>query len=113
MGTIKKPAKRRAFVVGEEKFYDIAEYRRWLNLLDREAASEVENLQRQIEYPVQINGKIICRCYVPFKYYDRINKKVIIELLEGDNHKFELIKRMLLEAVWDVEVKVIKLGVDK
>lgn len=73
-----------------------------LKLLER--AGEIENLELQPKYSVDINGKHICNYFADFRYFDKHYKKTITEDAKGMKTDVYKIKKKLVEAIYSIKI---------
>ena len=69
-------------------------------------AGEISDLETQVPYRCDVNGKVICRYYADFRY--KVNERVIVEDTKGVlTHVFNL-KKKLVEALYpDVSIEIV------
>ena len=69
-------------------------------------AGEISDLETQVPYRCDVNGKLICRYYADFRY--KVNERVIVEDTKGVlTHVFNL-KKKLVEALYpDVSIEIV------
>ena len=60
-------------VAGGIKFDSKHEARCWADLKLREKAGEIRNLQRQVSFPIQVNGQPVHRVVLDFWYFEKIS----------------------------------------
>jgi len=108
---IKQKEKRRkygnkeGYVRGEilDSKHEAAVYR---DLLIREAAKEISNLRRQVEFACVVNGKFICSWLSDFTYTEN-GKQVVVDAKSEATRKIAVyrIKKKLVEAIYQVEIE--------
>ena len=73
-----------------------------LKLLER--AGEIENLELQPKYSVDINRKHICNYFADFRYFDKRNGVTITEDAKGMKTDVYKIKKKLVEAIYSITI---------
>lgn len=58
-------------------FDSAKEARRWSELRLLERAGQINALQRQVAYPLIVNGKKICTYVCDFEYMDRLGNQIV------------------------------------
>lgn len=87
--------------VGGVRFDSKKEARRWLELLELQAAGRIVGLRRQVRIPLRVNGVVVCR-YVADAVYVEAGRRVIEDVkspITRMNPVYRL-KRKLLAAVY-------------
>lgn len=95
-----------------EIFDSKKEYKRWCELKLLERAGKISDLKRQVKYvliPSQkgSDGKIVereCSYIADFVYFDREQKKAIVEDTKGMRTKEYIIKRKLMLYVHGISI---------
>ena len=95
-----------------EVFDSKKEYKRWCELKLLERAGKISDLKRQVKYvliPSQkgSDGKIVereCSYIADFVYFDREQKKAIVEDTKGMRTKEYIIKRKLMLYVHGISI---------
>lgn len=105
------------------EFDSIREYRRYLTLKSREAAGDIESLERQVKYvliPTQRGpdtigkrggikkGKVIereCTYIADFRYYDNKRGCIVVEDCKGFRTKDYKIKKKLMLYMHGIRVE--------
>lgn len=80
------------------------EANRYVELKLLERAGEIENLELQPKYSVDINGKHICNYFADFRYFDSYNKSIVIEDAKGMRTDVYKIKKKLVEAIYSITI---------
>lgn len=90
-------------VVDGIKFDSKKEAARWGILQLRERAGEIEHLELQPTYPIEVNGVHICKYIADFRYREK--RKLVVEDCKGMKTRIYSIKRKLMKAVYGIEIK--------
>lgn len=103
----KKPKYRNTRCEHEGVIFDsIKERTRWLQLLLLAKDGQITYLERQVAFPIIINGILICKYYADAVYYE--NGQRIVEdtksIITKKNPVYRLKKKML-KAVLGIEVR--------
>lgn len=53
------------------KFHSQKEALRWLVLKDMVAHGDIMDLQRQVTFPLRVNGSLVCKLVIDFTYSER------------------------------------------
>ena len=85
------------------RFDSAREARRWCELQALERAGEIRDLRRQVEYPVEVNGRRICYYVADFVY--RTPKGVTVEDAKGHPTPVYRLKKKLVEALYGFEIR--------
>lgn len=82
------------------------ELSRWLFLLDCEKRGQIEDLRRQVTYPLEVNGEKVCDYVADFVY----SKKgfVFVEDFKGMITDVFRLKAKLFRAVYGYDIRVVK-----
>lgn len=75
---------------------------RWMDLRLEEQAGEIKNLQRQVVYPIEINGFKVCE-YIADFVYER-GEELVVEDSKGYRTEMFRLKSKLMRAVHGIEV---------
>lgn len=75
---------------------------RWMDLRVEERAGEIKNLQRQVAYPITVNGFKVCDYFADF-VYERAGA-IVVEDSKGYRTEVFKLKTKLMFAVHGVEV---------
>ncbi len=78
------------------------EANRYVELKLAERAGEIENLELQPKYSVDINGKHICNYFADFRYFDKRDRKIVIEDVKGVKTDVYKLKKRLVEALYGI-----------
>lgn len=73
-----------------------------LKLLER--AGEITCLELQKDFPIEINGKKICKYLCDFHYLDRATNKWVVEDVKGYKTPVYNLKKKLVEAYWKIKI---------
>ena len=65
------------------KFDSKAEYARWLELKAMEKAGEVQELRRQVPYPLEVDGKLVGKYVADFVYCTNKGFQMVVEDVKG------------------------------
>lgn len=85
-------------------FASKAEARRYVELKMLEEAGEIQSLQLQPKFPLEVNGHKICTYIADFQYGQ--NGKVIVEDVKGVLTPVFRLKRKLLKALWGIDIRI-------
>jgi hypothetical protein len=102
----KKPRKYRnePIVVDGSKFDSKKEARRYVVLKQRERLGEIEDLELQPRYPIEVAGVHICNYIADFSYLDRQTGERVTEDVKGVRTAVYRLKKKLVSAVYGVEI---------
>lgn len=93
------------------KFDSKWEAERYGQLASMSLAGVVKDLQRQVSYNIEINGHKICRYIADFVYIlvheDGLKEKIVEDAKGVQTSDFKL-KKKLMKAVFDIEIKISK-----
>lgn len=96
-------------VVDGIRFASKAEARRYGELKLLERAGKIARLQCQPQFPIKINGALICTYVGDFAYYRISNDINVVEDVKGVETPVFRIKRKLVEAMFpNIVIDVIK-----
>lgn len=90
------------------KFDSIGEMQRYLVLREKLSHGDIEELELQPVYHIEINGINICKVILDFRYYDVDSMRTIIEDFKGMDTAISRLKRKMVEAAHNIKVEVIK-----
>ena len=115
-------------VVDGQKFDSKAEARRYGELKALEKAGEIWDVERQVSYPLEVNGVLVATYVADFRYVDATARELVVEDVKGYMRRkskakkprgdgtvlssaphvqvFE-IKRKLVKALYGIEVKIV------
>lgn len=79
-------------------FHSKAEADRWSELCLLEKAGVVRNLERQVKFPLKVNGQLIATYYADFVYFE--GERSITEDKKGHRTREYIMKRKLFEALY-------------
>ena len=82
------------------------EQRYWVKFKLMEKSGAITDLQRQIRYPIVINGKRIGAYVADFTFYD--NKKLRVLDAKGQEIEAQKFRRKCAEACNDIEVEIVR-----
>ena len=105
-------------VVDGLKFDSKKEGRRWQDLKLLEKAGEISDLQRQVKYPIDINGIHVCNYFADFVYLELVEvadkksglckSRLIVEDVKNPyNRKHDstyILKKKLIKAVYGISL---------
>lgn len=107
-----KPSKYRArpVTIGGERYDSQAEARRHAELRIMRHAGAIRDLERQVHYPIRVNGEHICSYVADFRYVDAETGRVVVEDVKSPATRTRayIIKRKLMRAVHGVEIQEIE-----
>lgn len=83
------------------KFHSRREANRWMALRLMEKAGEIKDLQRQVAYPIEVNGIKICDYIADFVYE---KGEIVVEDAKGYRTEIFNLKAKLMKAVHGVEI---------
>lgn len=83
-------------------FASKAERGRWMDLRLMEKAGEIKELQRQIRYPLEVNGMHICD-YIADMVYEK--NGLVVEDVKGYRTEIYRLKKKLMLACHGIEIK--------
>ena len=81
----------------------------YLHYRAMERNGEIINLERQIPFPVQINGKHICKYFADFVYTDNKGNRHVIDVKSKMTEKLPVfrLKKKLVEALYNIEIEIV------
>jgi hypothetical protein len=85
-------------------FDSLAEAARYSGLKLMEFAKEIDGLELQPKYPIDINGKHICNYFADFRYWDYATGAYVIEDVKGVKTAVYKLKKRLVEAQYDIKI---------
>lgn len=83
------------------------EARRWATLKLLERAGDISDLQRQINFPIMINGQLICTYRADFAYKDE-KGELVVEDAKGVETEVFKIKKKAVKAMYGIDILVTK-----
>lgn len=99
--TYRKYGNRRTEVDGVT-FDSKAEAARWQQLQLLQRAGEIRNLQRQVSYPIVVNGVKVCIYRADFVYEDECGQ--VVEDVKGMKTPTYNLKKKLMKAVHGIDI---------
>ena len=78
---------------------------RWQELKLMQSAGQIEELERQVRFPLRVNREEVC-CYIAdFTYRRKTNGRgLVVEDVKGRRTRDYMIKRKLMRAIHGIEV---------
>lgn len=76
-----------------------------LRLMER--AGAIEDLELQPEYPIVINGRLVCKVRLDFRYRDSATGEQNVEDSKGKDNPLSWLKRKLVEAAYGITVRLV------
>lgn len=103
---VEKPSKYRAQRVEFEdvRFDSNAELERWQELRMLVRAGHIMDLERQVKYPIAVNGFHICTWVADFQYCEVSTGETIVEDVKGCKTPVYRLKKRLVEAVYGFKI---------
>jgi hypothetical protein len=95
----------RRVVVDGITFDSQREADRWGELKLMQEAGLIQDLQRQVKYPIVVNGQKIC-VYVADFVYER-DGKTIVEDVKGVRTRVYILKKKLIKSVFGIDISEI------
>lgn len=86
------------------RFDSRGEAKRWGELRLMERAGQIENLERQVPYRLEVGGELITKYVADFRYFDRAKREVVVEDFKGVRTPEYRIKQKLMRALHRVEI---------
>lgn len=83
-----------------------AEARHWCELKIRERAGEIKDLQRQVEYRLEVNGHLVCKYIADFEYIE--NGKMVTADTKGMILPEFRLKAKLFRAIHGRDIVILK-----
>jgi hypothetical protein len=95
--------------VDGHSFMSKAESKRYLYLLLVQKSGEIENLQLQPAFKIEMNGRKICKVILDFSYFDKNLSKWVYEDVKSKatDTPISRLKRKLVEAYHGITVTLI------
>lgn len=90
--------------VGGITFDSKREAARYQELLLLQRAGLIRDLALQVPFAITVNGKKICTYIADFQYVDMTTGKTVTEDSKGVRTQTYVIKRKLVEALYDVKI---------
>lgn len=91
-------------VVNGIRFDSRKEANRYKDLLLAHEANEIEDLETQPVFQIEINGKKVCKYVADFRYRDRRTGEIVVEDVKGVRTQVYKLKKKLLKAAHGVDV---------
>jgi hypothetical protein len=95
--------------VGSERFDSKREARRWQELKLLERAGEISRLERQVKFPLTVEGQLIANYTADFQYYTASPRARVVEDVKSaptaKKRDFVLVRK-LMRAIHNVEIMV-------
>jgi len=97
----------RKVTVGDITFDSAKEAKRWGELQFMVKAGEIRNLERQVRFPIIVNGVKVCT-YVADFTYDELSGHVVEDVKSAFTQKDALfrLKAKLLKAVLGIDIRI-------
>lgn len=95
-------------VVDGVSFPSLLEANHWQMLKRRERAGEIANLQRQVRYPIVVNGVKVCTYVADFTWTEVATGMKIVADAKGFATNTYRIKAKLVEALYGVVIVELK-----
>ncbi len=92
-------------VVDGERFDSTREMVRWRELQLRERDGEIQNLQRQVTYLLEVNGHLVGKYIADYRYIDVATGQQVVEDCKGYKTQIYQIKRKLMAAIYGIDIK--------
>lgn len=86
------------------RFDSKREAKRWGELRLMERAGLIENLERQVRFPLKVNGVLVCTYVADFVYREGATRARVVEDAKGFRTREYQIKRKLMKAVHGIEI---------
>lgn len=84
-----------------------AEAHRAAELETFEKAGVIRNLQRQVKFPIEINGKKVFTYIADFTYEEIHNGMLVVEDVKGMRTPMFNLKKKCVEALYGITIKII------
>lgn len=95
-------------IVDGIRFASRREARRYRQLRLLEAAGVIARLELQPEFRCEVNGRLVCKYFADFRYFDHDRDEVVIEDVKGVRTDVYRLKKRLVEALYPgVEIEEI------
>ena len=86
------------------RFASKKEANRYQQLLWMHEANEIEDLQLQPRFDIEVNGVKVCKYYADFKYRDKRTGDYVIEDVKGVRTAVYKLKKKLVQAVHGIDI---------
>ena len=83
------------------------ESKRWINLKQQQKDGRIQNLKRQIAYPLHVNGDLVTSYVADFTYDE--DGTEIVEDFKGHVTTVFRLKKKLFEAIYQKPLRVVRL----
>lgn len=108
-----KPAKRSKYraepiVIDGIRFDSKAEARRYAHLELLQRAGEITDLERQVRFPLDVNGELICVYIADHAYFVCRENRRVVEDVKGVRTPVYRLKKKLMKALHGVEIVEVK-----
>lgn len=84
-----------------------AEARRYGELRLMEKAGEISGLEVHPVFPIEIQGRPVCKVILDFRYADK-NGDVVYEDVKGQQTALSALKKKMVEAQYGIDVEIIR-----
>lgn len=107
---MKRPSKHRNIkVTTEEGVFDSKkEHRRWCDLKLMQQAGEIRDLKRQVDFPMVVNGQLVCTYRADATYVETSTGEFIVEDVKSPTTRKEpvyRIKAKLAAAIHNIKIR--------
>lgn len=92
-------------VVDGIRFASKREAKRYGELKLLEKIGEIEDLELQPKFSLDVNGIHICFYVGDFSYFDKSSEQEVVEDAKGVKTPEYKLKKKLMWAVWEIEIK--------
>jgi hypothetical protein len=89
--------------VGGVSFASRREAEAWVKLLAAQKAGRITNLRRQVRFPLQVNGVLVCVYVADFAWDDPDWDRVVADAKGYKTDVYKL-KRKLMKAVYNIDI---------
>ena len=89
-------------------FPSMAEANRYVDLKHLLEAGEIEHLELQPKYPIEVNGTKVCTYIADFRYWDAVKGVEVVEDVKGVATPIYRLKAKLVKATYGVEIIEVK-----
>lgn len=93
-----------AVITDDGRFDSKAELRRWCDLKLLERAGQITNLERQVRFPIAVNGVHVCDYIADFVFFE--NGARVVEDKKGVQTDTFRLKAKLMKALYNIEVRL-------
>lgn len=107
---MKRPPKYRNTKVqtDEGSFDSVKEYRRWCDLKLMQRAGEIHDLKRQVDFPMVVNGQLVCTYRADATYVETSSGEYVVEDVKSPITRKEpvyRIKAKLAAAIHNIKIR--------